>query len=243
MVMTFLKRLAITVLVIAILGALAEFGLRAFMPSVIEGGVRVPLRVAQESRVDVSMEGSAALNALRWRIADVSIEAENVPLDTDVTATAEMQVASVPLFPLIGKLRDGTATLTIAPEHLEPAMRMMTAGAVEWAEMRDGQLFAGGTLDTPQAMLPFQGVFDLAVESGDVVVTPSELTIEGAGVFGDALLGELAEPRTVCIADRLPRGITLTGIAISPEGEMALETVLSEGLISNPQDRFRGSCA
>ena len=241
--MTFLKRLAITLIVIAILGALAEFGLRAFMPSVIEGGVRVPLRVAQESRVDVAMGGSAALNALRWRIGDVSIDAEDVPLGSDVTARTEMHMDSVPLFPLIGPLRDGTATFTVAPEQLEPAMRLMTAGTIEWAEMREGRVFAGGTLDTPEIALPFEGAFDFAVDAGQIVVAPSDLVVEGGGLIPESVLTELSAPRTVCIADRLPRGITLTGMEVSPDGGITLEGALSEGLISNPQDRFRGSCA
>lgn len=240
--MTVVKRLLIAVLTIAILGALAEFGLRAFMPSVIEGGVRIPLRVAQTSAVDVTMEGSAALNALRGRIADVSVTAENVPLDEEVSARADMSVGSVPLLPLVGRLRDGTASFTIPADQLSRAMGMMTAGAVHDAEMREGALFAEGAFVVEGFELPFSGAFEFAADSGDIVVTPGELSVPEAVQLPEAVRGQLSAPRTVCIADRLPKGVTVTGIDVAPSGEITLEAKLSEGLLSNPEDRFRGTC-
>lgn len=249
--MKFFKGAAITILVLAILGGLVEFGLRAFIPSTIEGGSRIALRVPQGSEVTASVPGSMALNALRWRVANVTIEAEDVPLSEGVEADARLEVGSVPLIPTFGRLRDGTATFTVPTDQIDAITRLVSGGIAQWGEMRDGELVAGGTLTEEQFDLPYSGSFEmdyegaieLAVENGDIIVTPTSIDVDGSGPVSDFLRETMMEPRTVCIANMLPKGITLTGIEALPSGEVVLEARLSERLLSRVDERFPGVCS
>lgn len=248
--MTVLRRCIIALVIVAILGGLLELGLRIFMPSMIEGGSRMALRVPQENDVEVDVEGSMALNAFRWRIAGVTVTAEGVPLADDVRAATVLEVGSVPLLPAFGSLRDGTAMFTVPADQLDGMVRIVSGGLAEWGEMRGGELVGGGVLTdqqfdlphSPAFEIPYEGTVELGVEDGDILVTPSGVSVDDGGPVGAFLADAMSEPRTVCLADGLPEGVTLTGIEVLPSGEVVLYADLSEGLLSNPSERFRGSC-
>ena len=245
-----LKRWAVVLVVLAVLGGVLELSLRAVIPSAIEGGARLALRVPQTEAVTVDTEGSMLLNALRWRISDVTVTADGVPLAEDVTARATLEVGSMPLFPAFGKLRDGTASFAVPPEQLDGMVRIVSRGLADWGEMRDGELVGGGVLTdqqfdlpySPAFEIPYEGAVGLGVEAGEIVVTPSDVIVQDQGPVGAFLAGAMSEPRSICFADRLPAGVTLTGIEVRPSGEVIMQSALSERLLSSPKERFRGTC-
>ena len=248
--MTLVKRLLVVILAVAILGGLLEIALRTFLPSAIESGARMALRVPAGEEVHAELEGSLALNALRWRIADVAVTADGVSLSDDITAATTLDIEAMPLIPAFGSLRDGTATFTIPADQLAGVVRLVSGGLAEWGEMREGELVGGGTLTDQQFDLPhspafeiaYEGSVELGVEGGDILVTPTSVAVADSGPVGAFLTDAMSQPRTVCIAQSLPRGVTLTGIEVRPSGEVLLHAALSEGLLSNPADRFPGSC-
>lgn len=244
------KRWIIVLAVLAALGGLLELGMRVFMPSLIEGGARLALRVPQAQEVSVSTEGSMLLNALRWRISDVTVVAHGVPLQDEITATATLRIDSMPLFPAFGSLRNGSATFRIAEYQLDDMMRMASRGLVATGEVREGQLIGSGVVTHDQVEhpmgfefeVPFDAVVVLDVEDGDILVDPQNISVQDQGAVSTLLAEALAQPRTVCIADRFPQGVTLTDLEVLETGETILHAKLSEGLLSNPEERFRGSC-
>jgi len=248
--MKVLRRWLIAIAVIAALGVVLELCLRALLPSLVEGGARLALRVPEASAVTVETEGSLLLNALRWRIADVTITAEDVPLADGVTAETTLEVGSMPLFPAFGKLRDGTATFVVPAEQLGEMVQLVSRGLADWGEMREGTLVGGGVLTdqqfdlphSPAFEIPYEGAVGLAVENGEIVVTPSDVVVQDQGPVGQFLAGAMTESRAVCFADRIPAGVKLTGIEVDPSGVVTLEATLSEGLLSRLEERFRGSC-
>ncbi|MGO1539692.1 MAG: LmeA family phospholipid-binding protein [Leucobacter sp.] len=248
--MSLMKRTVVTLVVLAVLAGLLEVGLRAVMPSMIESGSRMALRAPQSSSVEVTTKGSMLLNALRWRIADVKVVAEDVPLSENLTATATLDVGSMPLFPAFGNLKDGTATFDIPADQLDGMAQFMSSGLADWGEMREGALVSGGVLtdkdfelpQSPEFEIPYEATIDLTVDADGITVTPSNVVVEGQGQIGTFLSGAMAEPRTVCIADRLPEGVTVTEISVSDSGGMVMRADLSEGLLSSPSQRSRGTC-
>ena len=243
-------RWLVALVVIIVLGGILEFSLRAFLPTMVEGGSRLALRVPEESPVTVDTEGSFALNAFRWRIADTTVTAADVPLTDGITARATLQIGAMPLFPAFGKLRDGTATFTIPADQIEATTQLMSGGMAEWSEVRDGTLHMGGTITNDQLdfdvpvdlSVPYEGVADLSVVDGDMVIDMRDVTVENQGFATSVIVEMLQTTHTVCIADRLPAGLTLTSIELQAEGDIILRADLSETLLSNPDERRRGSC-
>lgn len=245
-----IQRWVIVLVVLVVFGGLLEVSLRALIPAMIESGARLALRVPQSQTVAVHTEGSMVVNALRWRIADVTVTAEGVPLADDVTATTTLEIGAMPLLPAFGRVRDGTASFEIPADQLDGMVRIVSRGLADWGEMRDDQLVAGGVLTdqqfdlphSPTFEIPYEGAVRFDVEGGDIVVTPSNVSVQTEGPVGEFLTGAMMEARSVCLADRLPAGVTLTEIELRPSGAVVMQARLSEGLLSNPQERFRGVC-
>ncbi|WP_449279065.1 LmeA family phospholipid-binding protein [Leucobacter sp. GX24907] len=248
--MTALKRWVIALVIIGMLGGLLEIGLRTFMPSVIETGARLALRVPSESRVEADLPGSLALGALRWRIADVTVTAEDVPVTGEITSSATLKMDALPLIPTIGKMRGGTVEFEIPEDQVNGLASLVGSGLADRGEMRDGRMVLGGTLSTeqfdlpgsPAFELPYELTAELGVENGDITVTPTDTTIEGSGPVADFARQAVSEPRTVCIADRLPKGMVLSDIELPESGGVVLRADLSEWLFMSPGERMPGSC-
>lgn len=245
-----MKRLLVTLIVLAVLGGLLELGLRAFMPAMIESGARLALRVPQSSAVSVETQGSMLLNAARWRISDVTVTAEDVPLSDDLSAEAKLEIGSMPLFPAFGSLKDGTATFTVPPEQLSGLASFVSRGLAYEGQLEDDGFSVSGEVTDAHFDLPAAGAFAVTYEStlsldvseGQLVVSPSEVRVDSSGPVADFLADALREERTVCVADRLPAGVTLTGIDVSKQGDVFLRAQLAEGLLSDASLRSRGSC-
>lgn len=249
--MKVVRNIFVTLLVIAVLGGILEYGLRAFMPSMIESGSRIALRVPANQPVEVETPGLMALNALRWSIADVTVEAEGVPLGEGITAEATLEVGRMPLFPAVGKLHDGTAAFTIPAEQLQPAVQTLTGGAVNSANMIGGQLYVSGIVTPAQFNLPtdqalevrFRAAADLKAEDGDIVVALTEIKTNAGAYLGPDMERALADPQRLCVKDLLPRGVVIDDIDVSDEGQITLNAKLSERLLSSVEERAAGTCS
>lgn len=79
------------------------------------------------------------------------------------------------------------------------------------------------------------------MQVGDLVVDVSDISVGDDGPIGVYISQAMNEPHTACIADRLPPGVTLTGFAVDPSGEITLNADLSQTLLSDPDQRGRRS--
>lgn len=246
-----LKRWIITIAVLAIFAGILEVGLRIIVPSLIEAGSRIALRVPQSSEVTVDTRGSMLFNALRWRISDVTVTAQKTPLADDVSAQTKLHVGSMPLVPTFGSLQDGTATFTVSADSLDAMAGLVSGGLASHGEIRDGKLYGSGTLEDEQFDLPGDFTFEIPfstavqidVEEGEISVTTSEVSVDDTGYVAEILAEKLnGVTRRVCVADRFPVGATLTGVDVQDSGEIVLHTRLDPKLLADPKMRSRGSC-
>lgn len=244
------KRLSIVVGVIAVLGVLLEIALRIIIPPLVETGARIGFRVPDSAQVTVETKGSMLFNALRWRISDVTVTAEDVPLSNTIQAETELKIGSLPLIPTFGSLQNGNATFTVEPEQLESIIALGSQGLAQTGEMRDGKIAVTGTLSeedfalpaAPVFEAPFELVFGLSVADGDLVVTPEAVHVQADGPLGEFLSEAMSAQRAVCMKEQLPTGLTLTDVSVDAEGRTTLHAALSPGLISDPDDRRLGNC-
>ncbi|KZX22254.1 hypothetical protein [Rathayibacter tanaceti] len=89
----------------------------------------------------------------------------------------------------------------------------------------------------------------LAAVDGAIELTPQEVSAAGATFsatqfrerFG-AVSGDLLAPSTVCIADSVPRGLTLTGVEVARDS-MDATFALSPSFLSDPAEQETGSCS
>ncbi|MFA5607857.1 MAG: LmeA family phospholipid-binding protein [Leucobacter sp.] len=249
--MVWVKRLLGVILAIALVVAAGEIALRLIIPGVIADEMRGQLGLSQDHPVDVSLRGSTLVHAAQGRIGAVSVTIPDAPLIEGLRADAYLAAESAPFDLTAGDIVGGTAGLTLRPDQLGPALAILTSDIVDSGEVRDGSIRVGRTMDILGQQVPLSATLRLEiVDGGDVLVTPEglnaagfDLTAEQIAQLVGPVLEPLLQPRTVCVRDRLPRGIELTNVTLSSTGSATLEATLAPTLMSDPSQFENGSCA
>ncbi|MGO1539079.1 MAG: LmeA family phospholipid-binding protein [Leucobacter sp.] len=243
------KRFIVLALALAVLAGAAELALRLIIPGVVETAVRDKLNISSDERVDVTLGGSALLHALTGRIGDVTIDASNVTLVDGVTADVTLTAASIPFNPTSGEMRDAAATLTLHDDQVDPIVALLTRGVAESGQVQDGELVVSRSITVLGINVPITAGLSFGVDSGAVTVEPTSVGAAGLDLSAEQIaaatgstLDAILQPHTVCIADQLPRGVTLTNIDLSQAGEIGITASLAPGLLSDGAERETGTC-
>lgn len=237
------------IVVLGLLAGAAELALRLIIPNVIAGAVREQLHLTPDHPVDVSLGGSALLHTIAGRVGQVSVSIDDAELVDGLRGDVALRADSVPFAFSEREISGGTAKLTINREQLPAAISLLTSGVADGAEVRGGELVVSRTMELFGAEVPLSVNLALGVNGGDVTIEPRSVTAAGFDLTADEIrsasggaLDDLLSPHTVCVRDRLPQGVELTGITLSSTGSVELRVALAPGIISDPAQREPGSC-
>ena len=242
-------KLIIVIVVVGLLAGAAELALRLIIPGVVAGAVRSQLDLTDDHPVDVALGGSALLNAFRGGVGDVTVDVPDAPLVEGVLADAALHADLVPFNPTSGEISDGVVELRLDKEQLGPVIETVTQGVAQSGEVRDGELVVGRALEAFGQQVNLSA--RLSVEAVDGAVKINPLGLQAAGFDFSAeqlaqatgtLLDPILQPQTVCIADQLPAGVTLTDIVLSSTGTVTIRADLAPGILSDPDQREKGIC-
>lgn len=243
------KRLIGFVVVLGVLAGAAELALRFIIPSVVETAVRDKLNISRDEPVDVTLGGSALLHALTGRIGDLAVDASNVSLIDGVTADVTLTAASIPFNPTSGEMRDGAASLTLQNDQIDPVVALLTRGVAESGQVQDDELLVSRSVTVLGINVPVTAGLSFGVDSGAVTVEPTSVGAAGLDLSAEQIaaatgstLDAILQPHTVCIADQLPQGVTLTDIDLSQAGEIRISASLAPGLLSDETQLENGTC-
>lgn len=244
------KRLIAIVIALAVLGGLGEVALRLIVPGTVATAVRTGLKLTSDHPVDVQLGGSALLHALGGGVGDITVTVPDAPLMDGIEADVKLTAGSVPFNPLSGEIHDATVQLTVTEDRLGPMISTLTNGIADSGEVRDGAITVGRSMEIFGQQVPLSATLKLAVVGdGDIEVQPEGLSAAGLDLSADQLaqlsgeaLEPLLQPRTVCVKDQLPRGITLTDITLSSTGSAIVSAALSPTILSDTGEQAKGSC-
>lgn len=239
---------ALIILVVALLvvvgGAfLAESVARGFTEDAVAAAVEANLPSNVEASVDVDIAGDwVILQLLSGRMQDVTITSddavfEGIPVDR-VTVTA----SGVPI-DLKSAVDSIDATATLDQAALNELLTLpgndpelvLGEGTVGYEDSTTVFGFSVGYLIT--AALAPDGT-DVLLTSEGAEVTSSAGSLDVSGIV-DRLRG--SEPVRVCVADRLPVGVTISGIDVAG-GQAALSLAASDFTLSGSSLRSTGEC-
>lgn len=239
----------IAVVVVAVLGVAAELVLRQVIPNRVTEIVREELDLPADAPVDVTLGGSALLNALRGGIGDVTVEIPRAPIVEGVEVDARAHAEFSPFDPEHGSIRGATAELTVPKDQLGAVIKILTSGVADTGEVSNGDLVVGRTIEALGQSLPITARLAFAVNDGDVEVEPRGVAAAGLDLSAEqisrltgSLLDPVLKPQTVCVRDRLPAGITLTEISLSKAGSVTIGAKLAPDILSNPAMLEPGTC-
>lgn len=236
----------VVILVLLIAVAVAgEFAARAVVQDQVRDRVVNQLQLPEDHPVDVGLSGIVLVQLLSGQLDEVRLSSDDVPV-AGLAVDAEVALTQVPV-------RDGadagpgTAQLRLDAATVEqllaqaPLPGALAGSAVALAE--------------PDLLLSREyNVLGSAV-AVEIAVTPGaadgNLTFEPTGArLGDldlaldqlsAVIGMSAEPTSVCLADRYPAGITLTGVAVEGD-DLVVDASVAAGTLADPALQQPGAC-
>lgn len=235
--------------VVVILGA-AEIAIRVIAPNIITSTIREQLSLTEDHPVDVSLGGSAVLHAFSGALGDVSVSVAEVPVFDDIVISLAAHADVMPFDVKSRPLEGGTATLTIPKDQLGPVISLATSGIASTGTVKAGELEVGRNITLFGQDVPVTASVALSIVDGALAIDPRGVTAAGFDLSAKelhrmtgSLLDGVLQPHTLCVQDRIPAGITLTGIELSSLGSIRVDAALAPTLLTDPSQQALGTCA
>lgn len=219
--------------VLAALAGAAELAARALVPGMVRSVVIEQLELPADQQLEVTASGILLPQLIGGTLERLHLSSDEVTIG-GITGSADVTATGVPLR---GGAMD-SAEGTIGIDQAE-FTTLLQSSALPEAELTlqapDASL--SGTIRVFGRDLPVGLTVRPEAIEGDLLLTPLAATIGGseidlqrlAGFLGSA--GEaLAGPQRICIADRLPAGVTVTALRI--EGTRAVADIQADGRIA-----------
>ncbi|MER7798002.1 DUF2993 domain-containing protein [Microbacterium sp. NPDC096154] len=240
----------VAVILLAVVAAVvAELVARSIVPQRVRETVTAELGLPAGHPMDVGLGGGLLVPQLiAGRLDDLRIASDDVPLPSGegVTADAEVRLNGVPL-------RDGAtsgaggAELRFDRDDLE--VMLGSAGlppALEGAELALAEPDVVLSHDVPLlgASIPIEISLAPGAADGDLTFEPTGASVGGAALSLDqlaAMAGTEVGPVPVCLADRLPAGLTLTDVAVDGQ-ELVASLDIAPGTLGDPALLEPGTC-
>lgn len=234
---------------VGLLAGAGELAIRLAVPGIIASAVRQKLALGATHPVDVELGGVAVVPALTGRLGDLTIAVDDAELFDGLTGTVELHADSVPFDFQHGEIRGAVGTLTLNRSQLSPAIHLLTSGVADGGKVDDGQLVVSKEVSLFGVDVPVKANLGLAVRDGDVVIKPRGIDAVGFDLSAKRLrkltghsLDGILKSHDVCVRDRLPAGLELTGIDLLASGSARLTVAVSPRILSDPAELEAGEC-
>ena len=205
---------------------------------------QLSLPADQEMQVDVASPVIPQL--ITGTLSEVTITSEDVPMESfvgDVTVHAE----DIPIRGG-GEMGSGTATVVLTEEQVRTLMATVDGFPVESLGLEAPDITMSTELSVFGVSIPVAAALTPSAVGGDLVLTPASLQLAGAEIDAQDLrdrFGRLSETVlrdwTVCIAQYIPAGLTLTAVSVDGE-QVVAEFDIDGAIISDPSLQENGTC-
>ncbi|MDQ1127982.1 DUF2993 domain-containing protein [Microbacterium sp. SORGH_AS_0888] len=229
----------------AVLGG--EWVARDLVTKAVTQQLSARLGVPAGTKVDVDIPGSLLLQLATGTIDTATITAPDVETDGfsgDVSLTLrDVRVREG------FAMSDGSATVRLDAAQLRALLSRVDGFPSDTVGLAAPDVTMSVTPSVLGVSVPLGVGLTPSADAGDLVLTPATLTLGGSAITaGDlrARLGGLADDVLhdwrVCLAERLPRGLVLTGAAVTGD-RLEADFRVDGALLTDPALRERGSCS
>jgi len=224
------RRLLVTL--IALLALVAVFfavdaGLRSYAQNRIASEIDAGLPAGVSGDVDVTIGGASVIvqyltgSFERVELTAPTLTVNDVPASVSIVATGVPTDTSQPIGHVAGTIDlDQAALNTLLQTALAEADADPAARNAE-LELGTDQITYTGELSVFGLPIGYQATATPSVTADSLVLTPTDARVtSGAGGLDVSGLLDLAlgdEPISVCMADYLPQGVTLSDVETTPE--------------------------
>lgn len=236
--------LLIIVLVVAVLAVAAEFIARAVLPGIVRGIVIEQLELPADQQLDVDASGILLPQLIGGRLDRLDLTTESVTIG-GVTGAADVTATGIPLRG--GDLTDARGTVRIDSDQFTVlvAASDLPIDSVAFAEP---DVTVSGRVPVLGFSLPIALTVTPGADAGELLLTPVSLQVAGATLdaqqiadrFGP-IAEQLTETQRICIADQLPAGLTMTGLAVDGD-EVVVDVQVDGAIVTDETLQENGVC-
>lgn len=237
--------LLIVVLVLAALAVAGELLARALLPGIVRGIVIEQLHLPSDQQLDVDASGILLPQLIGGRLDSLRLSTDSVTIE-GITGAADVTASGVPLSG--GDL--GGVTGTISIDETQFASLLADSDLpIDAVAFNAPDVTVSGNVQALALSIPVSLTVTPGVADGDLQLTPQSISLGGLVVDADqvkATLGsigtDLARTQTICIADRLPAGVAVTGLEV--QGAKAVIYINVNGaIVTDAGLQQRGACS
>lgn len=229
--------IAIVLVLVAVLVVAAEFIARAVLPGIVRSIVIEQLDLPTDQQLDVQADGILLPQLLGGRLDELHLSTDSVTLE-GITGAVDVTAAGVPLRG--GDLDGASGTIRIDESQFTELLSG-TELPVDTVAFEAPDATVSGSVSVLGVAIPISLTLTPGVAAGDLELTPVGLTVGGLEIDAEevgsslgALGATLTATQQICIADRLPAGLTLTDLQI--DGSVAVIDVDVDGAIVTDAD-------
>lgn len=237
----------VVVVVLAGLVVGGEFVARAVVAQQIRSQVITALKLPADQQLDVAVGGIVLPQLITGRLDDVRLSTKSVGIGP-ITSAVEVDATGVPIRG--GALGSATGTFRVTGDQLAKAITSTVAQApVDSVTLSGTGVTAHGSVTILGATVPLTLSLTPGAEGGELTFTPTSasigaLTVDASSVasspFGSALK-PLFTTQRLCIADRIPAGVHLSGLRV--DGSVLVASFTADSAITtDPKLLENGTC-
>jgi hypothetical protein len=212
----------------------------------IRDQVVTQLSLPADQEMQVEIASPVIPQLITGTLSEVTITSEDVPMESfvgDVTVSAQ----DIPIRGG-GEMGSGTATVVLTEDQLRTLMETVDDFPVESVGLEAPDVTMSTELSVFGLSIPVAAALTPSAVGGDLVLTPASLQLAGAEIGAEDLrdrFGRLADTVlrdwTVCIAQYIPAGLTLTAVAVDGE-QVVADFDIDGAIISDPSLQENGTC-
>ena len=240
----------VAVLIVAGLAVGAWFAGEAIARQVVTTTIReqviTQLSLPADQQVDVDVTGAVLPQLIGGALDDVTVASDDVTLGS-VSADVSVHATGIPIRG-DAPARSASATVRLDQDQLRGLLATIGELPLETVEISEPSVTADVALELFGARVPIAVELTPAAVDGDVVLTPSSLQLAGATITAEDLRDRfggaadlVVKDYTVCVAQYLPAGVTLSGLSVDG-AEIVADLAVDGAIVTDPALQANGTC-
>lgn len=240
----------VALVIVVVLAVVAFFAAETIARDVVERTVKTEiakrLSLPADHEVAVEVPGMVIPQLIGGSLNEVTVSSQDVPVgqfEGDVTVTA----TEVPIQQGVD-MGGATATVTLDEAQLKSLLSTIDGFPADTVALADPNVTMSTELQFFGATVPVGVALTPSATDGDIVLTPETFEVAGAEFDAAQLsqqFGSLADVivrvYTVCIAEYIPAGVTLTGVEVDGDTLVA-EADVDGAIVTDSALQANGTC-
>lgn len=224
-----------------------EYIARGIVERTVRDQVQKQLALPADQQIDVDIPGAILPQLIAGTLNDITLSSRDVPLG-QLTGDVVVRAGGVPIRG-DAPAQDASASITLDAAQVQALLATVEDFPATTVALAEPDIRVETELRLLALTVPVGVGLTPSATAGQLVLTPSTLTVAGAQISAQALVDQFGAVAStvvrdwdVCVAQYLPTGMTLSGVRVQGDHVVA-DFSIDGGIIHDPALQQKGTCA